>query len=558
MSESEQRNRKSGSGPGSGRRSKVSGDPQDKRRNYTGAEGERNPFQRRTRIGTAKPEENSKRNSSSDRPSRPYERRDDKPSFRDRSDSPARSPRRDDDRSRPPRSDDKPFRPREEGTGENKRPYKSSSSDSRPFRSREEGTGENKRPYKSASSDSRPFRSREEGASENKRPYKSSSSDSRPPRSNDRPSRPFEKRDDKPSFRDRKDSPARSPRRDDSSRPPRSDDKPFRSREEGAKKPFKSNRTDDKPAFRSDRPARPFSERGESTGKESTGEGRKPYVKKTFGDRPTTSDRPARPRSFEKSSGPGRTGSSSRKIAAPKNETGLIRLNKFLADAGVCSRREADVLITAGTVTVNGEVITELGHKVSIYDKVNYGGQTLNRETLRYVLLNKPKGYITTSDDPFDRKTVMELVTNACSERIYPVGRLDRNTTGLLLLTNDGELAKKLMHPRHGVSKLYHVELDKPITKQDILRIGEGVELEDGIAEVDEIAWVANAESKKEVGIQIHSGKNRIVRRIFESIGYEVIKLDRVIFAGLTKHNLPRSKWRHLLPKEISLLKGIK
>ena len=238
--------------------------------------------------------------------------------------------------------------------------------------------------------------------------------------------------------------------------------------------------------------------------------------------------------------------------------TGIIRLNKFLADAGVCSRREADVLIQAGTVTVNGQVVTEMGMKVSVNDKVIYGGQTLNRETLRYVLLNKPKGYITTSDDPYERKTVMELVANACTERIYPVGRLDRNTTGLLLFTNDGELAKKLMAPRHNVSKLYHVELDKPLTKTDLLKIAAGIELEDGIAEVDEIAWVTDAESKKEVGIKIHSGKNRIVRRIFETIGYEVIKLDRVIFAGLTKLNLTRGKYRHLTPKEISLLKAVK
>ena len=209
-------------------------------------------------------------------------------------------------------------------------------------------------------------------------------------------------------------------------------------------------------------------------------------------------------------------------------------------------------------MTVNGVVVTELGTKVNVYDKVNYGGQTLNRETLRYILLNKPKDYITTSDDPFDRKTVMELVTNACSERIYPVGRLDRNTTGLLLLTNDGDLAKKLMHPKHGVAKLYHVELDKALTKNDLIKIGDGIELEDGIAEVDEIAWVDKAESKNEVGIKIHSGKNRIVRRIFESLGYEVVKLDRVTFAGLTKVNLTRGKWRHLLPKELSMLKAIK
>jgi 23S rRNA pseudouridine2605 synthase len=239
-------------------------------------------------------------------------------------------------------------------------------------------------------------------------------------------------------------------------------------------------------------------------------------------------------------------------------EIKLIRLNKYLADAGICSRREADDLIKAGVVSVNGRIVSEVGTKVKPEDKVVYGGQTLSREKPRYVLLNKPKGFITTSDDPFERKTVMELVKNACDERIYPVGRLDRNTLGLLLFTNDGELAKKLMHPRHGVKKLYHVELDKPLTKNDLLKIASSIELEDGLAEVDKISWVNTDESKKEVGIEIHSGKNRIVRRIFETLDYKVIKLDRVTFAGLTKLNLPRGRWRHLTPKEIGMLKSIK
>ena len=198
-----------------------------------------------------------------------------------------------------------------------------------------------------------------------------------------------------------------------------------------------------------------------------------------------------------------------------KTEPEFIRLNKYIADAGVCSRREADKLIEAAEVSVNGKIITELGTKVSIHDKVMYKGQTLRRERLRYVLLNKPKDYITTSDDPHDRKTVMDLVRNACNERIYPVGRLDRNTIGLLLLTNDGELAKVLTHPKHRVKKLYHVFLDKNLTKNDLLRIAEGVELEDGKAEVDAITYVAGVESKKEIGVQLHSGKNRVVRRIF-------------------------------------------
>ena len=238
--------------------------------------------------------------------------------------------------------------------------------------------------------------------------------------------------------------------------------------------------------------------------------------------------------------------------------TGQIRLNKYLADSGICSRREADDLILAGAVSVNGVVVTELGTKVNTTDKVVYGGETLNREKLRYVLLNKPKGVITTSDDPYERHTVMELVEGACQERIYPVGRLDRNTIGLLLLTNDGDLAKTLTHPSHEVKKLYHATLDKPLTKNDLMKIREGLVLEDGPIEVDAIDWVADDPTKREIGIEIHSGRNHIVRRIFESLGYEVVKLDRVMFAGLTKQNLPRGHWRFLTPSEISILKRIK
>ena len=237
--------------------------------------------------------------------------------------------------------------------------------------------------------------------------------------------------------------------------------------------------------------------------------------------------------------------------------TGEIRLNKYLADCGICSRREADDLIKAGCVEVNGEVITTMGYKVKTGDKVVYGGQTLNREKLRYILLNKPKGYITTSDDPYERDTVMELVKDACDERIFPVGRLDKQTTGLLLFTNDGDLAKKLTHPSSEVPKLYHVVLDKPLTKNDMLRIAEGIELDDGPIAADAISYVEGDESKKEVGIELHSGRNRIVRRIFEHLGYEVQKLDRVMFAGLDKYKLPRGEWRFLTDLEVTNLKKI-
>ena len=237
--------------------------------------------------------------------------------------------------------------------------------------------------------------------------------------------------------------------------------------------------------------------------------------------------------------------------------TGEIRLNKYLADSGICSRREADDLILAGAVTVNGEVVTELGTKVKTSDKVVYGGQTLNREKLRYVLLNKPKGVITTSDDPYERHTVMDLVEGACPERIYPVGRLDRNTLGLLLLTNDGELAKTLTHPSHEVKKLYHVTLNKPLTNSDFEKIQNGLMLEDGPIQVDKISYVEDDLTMREVGDEIHSGRKHIVRRIFESLGYEVVKLNRTMLAGLTKQNLPRGHWRFLTSAEISMLKRI-
>ena len=235
----------------------------------------------------------------------------------------------------------------------------------------------------------------------------------------------------------------------------------------------------------------------------------------------------------------------------------LIRLNKYIANAGICSRREADTFIAAGQVTVNGKVVTEMGHKVKRTDDVRFDGKRLNPEKKEYVLLNKPKNFITTTRDERGRRTVMELVSSASNNRLYPVGRLDRNTTGLLLFTNDGDLAKKLTHPKHGVRKIYHVHLDKNVTIADIRKIREGLELEDGTIEVDEVDYVTGT-TKKEVGIEIHSGRNRIVRRIFEHLGYEVSKLDRVVFAGLTKKDLPRGHWRFLTEQEVINLGMIK
>ncbi|MEN9972646.1 MAG: hypothetical protein RIS20_993 [Bacteroidota bacterium] len=234
-----------------------------------------------------------------------------------------------------------------------------------------------------------------------------------------------------------------------------------------------------------------------------------------------------------------------------------VRLNKYLSNAGICSRREADVLIQTGVVSVNGKIVTELGYKIAPEDVIQYDGETINAETKRYVLLNKPKGFITTMDDPRGRKTVMTLVKKACRERIYPVGRLDRETTGLLLFTNDGDMAKKLTHPRYQAKKIYHVELNKPVTKEDMEKLLRGVDLEDGKARVDEVSYIENGNST-EVGVEIHSGKNRIVRRLFEAMGYVVVKLDRVQFAGLTKKDLPRGFYRHLTEQEVSFLKMTK
>lgn len=243
--------------------------------------------------------------------------------------------------------------------------------------------------------------------------------------------------------------------------------------------------------------------------------------------------------------------------ARPSPEEEWIRLNKYIANAGICSRREADQLIVAGAIKVNGQVVTELGTKVRPTDKVQYGDQSLSNEKKRYLLLNKPKGYITTTDDPFARKTVMQIVAHATRERIYPVGRLDRNTTGLLLFTNDGEMAKKLMHPRSRVKKMYHVVLDRPLTKADMKKIGEGIELDDSMVYVDSIEYDIQADSKKELGLVIHTGQNRVIRRIFEKLEYKVIKLDRTMIAGLTKKNLPRGQWRFLEEWEVNMLKRL-
>lgn len=234
----------------------------------------------------------------------------------------------------------------------------------------------------------------------------------------------------------------------------------------------------------------------------------------------------------------------------------LIRLNKYISNAGYCSRREADKLIEEGKVKVNGEKVTELGQKVKSSDKVEIEGKLVTKTELVYLLINKPKGYLSTVTDPEGRKTVIDLIGKATKERVYPVGRLDRNTTGVLLLTNDGDLTHSLLHPSKNIHKIYAVDLDKALTKADMQKIADGVELEDGLLEVDEIAFPDPA-NKSKVGISIHSGRNRVVRRLFEALGYKVEKLDRVMFGMLTKKNIPRGKWRFLSEKEVRILKRL-
>lgn len=243
-----------------------------------------------------------------------------------------------------------------------------------------------------------------------------------------------------------------------------------------------------------------------------------------------------------------------RDLQRPDQDSGLIRLNKYIASTGLCSRREADELIRAGLITVNEKLVTGMGVKINISDLVKYNGEKIHEEKKVYILLNKPKDYVTTVEDPHAKKTVLDLVRGACKERIYPVGRLDRNTTGVLLLTNDGEITKKLTHPKFSKMKTYYVQLNRGLTQHDLELIRSGITLEDGPIKADSAEYT-HPSDKAQIGIEIHSGRNHIVRRIFEHLGYEVMKLDRVYFAGLTKKNLRRGEWRFLTQKEINMLK---
>jgi len=389
--------------------------------------------------------------------------------------------------------------------------------------------------------------------------------------------------------------------KDFKARPPRDGEGSFRPRtgRDGDAKDFKARPPRDgensfRPKSGRDGEAKSFSSRGaggktfkprafkEGSSKEMPRNESRSYVKKdnfgTDGERPfrtfddkkntsrSTDSRPFRKReegaAAKPYSGAPRPFAPKTSVMRSRKESnsvddGKIRLNRYIANSGICSRRKADELISAGVVSVNGVPVSELGHKVDpAKDEVRYNGELLKREKKIYVLLNKPKDYITTTDDPQERRTVMSLVEKASRERIYPVGRLDRNTTGLLLMTNDGDLADKLSHPSYGITKIYHVELSKSLSQGDLNKIQFGLELEDGIIKPDSVSYVAGG-SKREVGIQIHSGKNRIVRRIFEHLGYEVVKLDRVVYGNLTKKDLPRGRWRFLEEHELIQIKHL-
>jgi 23S rRNA pseudouridine2605 synthase len=435
-----------------------------------------------------------------------------------------------------------------ERTGEKK---SFSSSGSKPYQSREGGDGKPASSFTGGAGERKAF-------SGPKRPYTG-----RPADSEERPKRSFgsSSAGDKKPFA-QKARPYTGRLADNDARPPRSSggfDK-FRtagSDAPGGKKPFNPRAKPSAGSFGTDdRPKRTFSS-------DRPGE-------KKFGGRPapsggtrekyTSADRPQRKPTYDKITpdldAPAKTLRGRKKGPEPK-ETGLIRLNRYISNAGICSRRKADELIAAGVVSVNGTVVSELGHKIDPFkDEIRYNGELLKREKMVYVLLNKPKDYITTTEDPQERRTVMHLVEKASRERIYPIGRLDRNTTGLLLMTNDGDLADKLSHPRNSIVKLYQVELNKSLTQGDLNKIQFGIELEDGLIKPDSVSYVAGG-SKREVGIQIHSGKNRVVRRIFEHLGYEVVKLDRAVYANLTKKDLPRGRWRFLEESEVIQLKHL-
>src|SRR5574344_1550767 len=474
-------------------------------------------------------------------------------------DSPRRSYNNEDnDRPRRSYNSDNSDRPRRSYNSDNNdRPRRSYNSDSSDRPRRSYNSDNNDRPRRSYNNDNndRPRRSYDSDNSDRPRRSYNSDNNDRPRRSynsdnNDRPRRSYNS--------DNTDRPRRSYNSDNNDRPRRSynsdnNDRPRRSyNNDNNDRPRRSYDNDN-----NDRPRRSYNNEGDDN-RNSRGNGR-------FNDRNRGGQRfnhSSNQRSFnQRPRAKGRMAPTEpdmeQSTASTHAMEGLTRLNKYISNAGVCSRREADNLIAAGAVRVNGEVVTQMGYLVKDGDVVNYGGETLHSEPKRYFLLNKPKDYITTLDDPEERQTVMDLIQGACNERIYPVGRLDRATTGLLLFTNDGDLSKKLTHPSTGVYKVYQVELDRPLEQADMRKMLDGIDLEDGSIAVDDVQYANDGDNQCIVGVQLHSGRNRIVRRIFEYLGYSVEKLDRTVFAGLTKKDLPRGHYRELTQREISFLKMV-
>jgi 23S rRNA pseudouridine2605 synthase len=497
-----------------------------------------------------------------DRPSRPYQGGDSNSESRPRRefDGPKREFSGDRERKpynpeRKPYAGDRPSRPYQGGD---------SNSESRPRREfdgpKREFSGDRARkPYNKPYSSDRTPNSGERNRES--RPYQGgdSNSENRPRREFDGPKREFSgNRERKPFNPERKPYAGDRPNRtfqggelNSESRPSSEFDGPKREfSEDRERKPFQTDGSE------TERPKRVFDrEKSEDSSKDFREAPTSKFSKRdTFKSRNRYEESPAHTPQYKldrfKEKAPAKI---QRKIREAESKSDMVRLNRYIANAGICSRRDADKLIEAGEIKVNNKVITEMGYQVAPTDIVKYGNRKLNREKPVYVLLNKPKDFLTTTEDPNDRKTVMELVKNAGDARIYPVGRLDRNTTGLILLSNDGELADRLTHPSHEIEKIYQAELDKPLTDDDFEKIKAGLTLEDGEIKVDDLAKVTP--DGYVIGVKIHSGKNRIVRRIFEHLGYEVTKLDRTTFAGLTKKDLPRGHWRYLTERELVKLK---
>jgi 23S rRNA pseudouridine2605 synthase len=473
---------------------------------------------------------------------------------------------------------DSPRGERSSSGGDSKKPFKSTRSGSKSFSKPTRGG----KPYgrsKDESSDKPAgnFRKRSSGAgfsARSEKPFTRSRDDrddtKRPSRFSDKgdskdfskPRRSYDRKDDSSERPSRGDKPFGRSKDDSSERPSRGGN--FKRRSEGGDTPreqksFSRSRDDRDDTKRTSRfsdkddtkPPSKFSEEGESkrskfSDKEERGDKKGFFSKLSRGGK-----------SFTRTAAPAPDyGKTIEKGKEDFGTTEKIRLNRYISNSGVCSRREADELIKMGLVTVNGTVVTEMGHKVDRKDVIKYDGKTLRAEKPVYILMNKPKGFLTTTKDPQDRNTVMQIIAESVKERVYPVGRLDRNTTGLLLLTNDGELTDKLSHPSYNVKKIYKVDLDKPLTKADFEKIKAGVRLEEGKAMVDDLAMVSD--DGKTIGIELHIGWNRVVRRIFESLGYEVVKLDRSVYAGLDKKELSRGHWRHLTREEVVRLKHYK